>query len=98
MNTDAKIAWKDYLILSTETFIAFYLASFSLAMYYLKRPLNWIPLGILLLALYLFVIIVCIKRLLSKLPMAGIMILAPTAPLFALLLIISLIPVLQALR
>ncbi|GEM_PF-2798837 len=79
-------SWKSYVITIIESLMAFFVASFSLITYYFHRGENWLPLGILLLALYLFVIVACIKRLIEKLSMAALMLLAPIGPLLMLIL------------
>jgi hypothetical protein len=92
------INWKLYLTVTAESLIAFYLATFSLAMYFVHRPVNWLVTGIFLIVLYLFVIIVCAKHVFEKLPLSAVMLIIPIAPLFALIIVISLIPIIQFLH
>ncbi|TAK78721.1 MAG: hypothetical protein EPO11_00995 [Gammaproteobacteria bacterium] len=79
-------SWRSYLITIIESLSAFFIASFALTMYYFHRGEGWIPMGLVLLALYLFVIIACIKRLIEKLSMAALMLFAPIGPLAMLIL------------
>lgn len=89
------VPWKLFLITTTESLLAFYLATFCMAMFFFHRGAGWQLLGALMLALYLFVIFVCGKRVLEKLSMATVMLIIPIAPLLALFIALSLIPVLQ---
>jgi len=95
METRSLLPWKVFLINTTESLLAFYLASFSIGMYFLHRPANWALTGILLGLLYLFVIFVCAKRVLQQLSLATVMLIIPIAPLIALIIIVTLIPVLE---
>ncbi|HEX4044413.1 MAG TPA: hypothetical protein VHZ76_01940 [Gammaproteobacteria bacterium] len=97
-NTENSVAWKPFLTILFESLLAFYLATFCLAMYFLYRPAHWLTLGIVMVLLYLFVIVFCAKRVFKKLPVAAIMLAIPIAPLLALFIIVSLIPVLQWLK
>lgn len=89
------VPWKKYIILTVESLLAFYLATFSFALFFKHHGPNWIPLAVLLGFLYLFVIFACAKRLFQQLPIATIMLIIPIAPFIALSTVISLIPVLQ---
>lgn len=90
-----QVPWKLFLITTTESLLAFYLATFCLAMFLFHRSVNWIIPGIIMIALYLFVVFVCAKRVLSKLSMATVMLIIPIAPLLALFIVLSLIPILE---
>lgn len=89
------LPWKRYLIITTESLLAFYVATFCIAMYFTHRGTEWIVQGILLAILYVFVIFACATRVVKKLPVAALMLIIPIAPLIALIIIISLIPILQ---
>lgn len=89
------LPWKRYLIITTESLLAFYIATFCLAMYFTHRGTGWIFQGILLAILYAFVIFACATRVIQKLPVAALMLIIPIAPLIALIIIISLIPIMQ---
>jgi hypothetical protein len=91
------VPWKLYLTTTAESIIAFYLATFSLAMFYIHRGDNWVPFAVILGALYLFIIFVCAKRVIEKLPISAVMLIIPIAPLIVIIMVISLIPVLQVL-
>jgi hypothetical protein len=90
------IPWKKYIILTAESFIAFYLASFCLAMFFVHRGPSYILPATLLIFLYLFTIFVCLKRILQNVPVPGLMLAIPIIPLIALFVVISLIPIIQA--
>ena len=89
------IPWKHYIVIALESLLAFYLATFSFALFFKYKGTDWVATAILLGFLYLFVIITCARRLFTQLPLATMMLLIPIAPFIALALIISLIPVLQ---
>ncbi len=95
LNETAIVPWKIYLTITAETIIAFYLATFSLAMYITHRSPDWVLTIIILGLLYIFIIGACIKRLLEKLSIAALMLIIPIAPLLALGVVVSLIPLLQ---
>lgn len=90
-----QVPWKLFLITTFESMLAFYIATFCMAMFFFHRSVNWLFPGIVMIALYLFVIFVCGKRVISKLSMATVMLIIPIAPLLALFMVLSLIPVLQ---
>lgn len=94
-NNHSLVPWKIYLLSTAESLLAFYLATFSIGMYFLHRPANWLWTGIFLGLLYAFVIFVCAKRVLQTLPIAAVMLIIPLAPLIALIIIVTLIPVLE---
>jgi hypothetical protein len=94
-HTPSLLPWKLYLTITAETLLAFYLTTFCLALFFTHHGLDWIFSSILLVLLYLFVIIVCAKRVISSLPLQAIMLIIPIAPLLALITVVSLIPVLQ---
>jgi hypothetical protein len=89
------VPWKLYMVTTAETLLTFYIATFCIAMYFTHRGAQSLVPGILIVMLYVFVIFACAKRVQEKLPMAGIMLIIPIAPLLALIIVISLIPVLQ---
>ena len=91
------VPWKIYLTTTLETLLAFYVATFSLAMFFIHRGNSWLSQGLLLILLYLFVIFACGKRVIEKLPISAVMLIIPIAPLLALIIVISLIPILQVL-
>lgn len=90
-----RLPWKVYLLSTAESLLAFYLATFSVGMYFLHRPPNWALTGTILGLLYAFVIFVCAKRVMQKLSIAALMLIIPLAPLVALIIIVTLIPVLE---
>ncbi|VVC76439.1 hypothetical protein AQUSIP_17520 [Aquicella siphonis] len=89
------VPWKLYLTITAESLLAFYIATFCIAVYYTHRGSGWIFQGVILGILYLFVLFVCARRVIQSLPLAALMLIIPLAPLIALTIVISLIPVLQ---
>lgn len=89
------VPWKPYLTITAESLLAFYLATFCMAVFFTHRGSQWLLQGIVLGILYLFVIFVCAKRVYQNLPLQALMLIIPLAPLIALFIVISLIPVLQ---
>lgn len=89
------VPWRPYLIVTIETFAAFYLATLAMAVYFTHGGLNWAMASGLMVMLYVFVISVCITLLLKKLSSAALMLVIPIAPLLALGTVVSLIPVLE---
>ena len=99
INATNIIPWKRYTITLAEVWIAFCIATFAMGMFFshfYAGTLN-IFLGILLGILYLFVISLCVKRLIERLSIAALMLLVPIAPLAVLLLVVSLLPIIQKL-
>lgn len=94
-NNNGFIPWKSYLITASETILSFYVATFCLALFFVHRGQSgWVSIALMGL-LYVFVIILCAKLLINRLSIAALMLIIPVAPLLALIIVISLIPVLQ---
>lgn len=91
------VPWKNYLKITAESVIAFYIATFCVGMYFTHRGTDWYFFGAVLAILYLFVIVVCAKRILEKLSMPALMIVIPICPLIALIVAVTLIPVIEML-
>lgn len=87
--------WRTYMVLIAESVIAFYLASFCIAMYFSHRGTDWLIPAIFMIVFYLFVIFVCARRVSQKLPLATLMLMIPITPLVALIIIVSMIPIIQ---
>jgi membrane-associated HD superfamily phosphohydrolase len=94
---ESNVPWKAYLTITVESLLSFYLATFSLAMYLKHRGENWIVGGVFLIILYLFVIFACGKRVIDKVSLAALMLIIPIAPLIALIMVVTLIPILEKL-
>lgn len=97
LNKDLSVpsSWKSYLFDALKFLTIFYISTFCLAVFYIHRGQNWIVPGVFLGILYSFIIIVSVKQLIKKLPMAAIILAAPTIPLFMLITVITMIPVLK---
>ena len=89
------VEWKPFVITTIESLIAFYIATFCIAMFFIHHGSAWMSLAIILGLLYLFVIFMCGKRVLEKMSMATVFLIIPIAPLIALIIVVSLIPLLQ---
>lgn len=101
-NQDVSITlpWKRYTVTILEVWIAFCIETFCMGVYFthLENHLSVIIGAVFMVIAYLFVIVVCIKRLIDNLPIAALMLLVPIAPLAVLLLVVSLLPIIQQLR
>lgn len=103
MTTQARgdiIPWKRYSVTLAEVWITFCIATFSLLLFmsHLNSEPQVIAQAVLIGILYLFVVVVCIKRMINRLSIAALMLMVPIAPLAVLLLVISLLPIIQQLQ
>jgi hypothetical protein len=89
--------WKHYLVITTQSIVAIYLASFCLGIFFVHRGDHWAIPAVILGVLYAFVLVVSVQRIVKELPMAALMIAAPTVPLIILLLLVTMLPILQML-
>ena len=94
----APVTWRSYLLDGVIFLFIFYITTLCVAVFFIHRGQNWIIPGVFLGILYLFVIIASLRKIIKKLPMAAIILAAPTIPLFMLILVVSMIPLLQILR
>ena len=94
------LSWKRYVFAMLEVWIAFCIATLCMGIYFshLENHVLVIIGAISMAIAYLFIIIVCVKRLIEKLPIAALMLLVPIAPLAILILVVSLLPIIQKLR
>lgn len=90
-------SWKNYLLDGVKFLLIFYVSTLCLTVFFIHRGKNWILPGFFMGILYLFVITVSLRQIIKKLPMAAILLAAPTIPLFMLILVVSMIPLLQIL-
>ena len=95
LENSQRLPWKLYIIITLQTLVAFYLATFSIAMFFIRGGHEWLISSIAIIILYLFVIFACAKIILNKLSIAAIMLIIPIAPLLALVIVVTLIPVLE---
>lgn len=89
------LPWKLYIKTTVESLVAFFIATFCLAMFFVHHGQNWAIPAIILGVLYIFVIFALIKRIVEKFSLAALMLIVPIAPLIALIMVVSLIPILQ---
>lgn len=94
-NATSLLPWKSYLLITLESLITFYIATFCMAMFFTHHGENWIIPGVILGLLYAFVIFACAKRVIQGLPLPALMLVIPIAPLIAIIIVISLIPILE---
>lgn len=89
------ISWRLYLTVTAETLLAFYIAIFSLIMTLTHRSGRFGLVDVIMIILFVAVIVMCALRIVSKLPLQALMIIIPVAPFLALVILLSLIPILQ---
>lgn len=92
------IPWRQYTRLLLGVWLAICIATFSIGMYFAHYAGSSVIVSGVLIALYLAVIILCIRRLIQVLSVAALMLLVPIAPLALLLLVVTLLPIIQYLR
>ena len=98
MTTNSTIPWKKYIYAVSETSLTFLLASFCLGMYFTHQGYTSIPMSVILVALYLFVVAVSIQRMVKTFSIAAVMLMIPIAPLLVLIVAVALIHLLQWFR
>jgi hypothetical protein len=86
---------KLYLGTLVECLVAFFAATFCVALFFSHLGGHWVIPGVILLALYVFVLGICIRMIVKRLSVAAMMLITPIVPLVALLLIVMLISLLQ---
>lgn len=87
--------WKNYLFICLKFLGIFYLSSFCLALFFLhKAPHEWL-LSILMGLLYLFILIISLRKMIKQLPMAALVLASPLIPLFMLIIVVTMVPILQ---
>jgi len=96
-NKNTIAPWKLYLTAIAEVFICFYLATFSLGIYFTHSNKNWL-MSTVMCILYLSSLIICIKRVFDKFSLAALMLIIPIAPLMILIVVVTMIPLLQMLQ
>ncbi len=89
------VPWKHYIKITVESLLAFYVATFCVGMFFMHGGRHHYLLATLLIILYLFVIVICSKRVLEKLSLPALMLVIPIAPLIALIIVVTLIPILE---
>lgn len=90
--------WRLYIITTLEAILAYFLATFSLGLYFSHLSDAWIITSIIMGILYVFVMILLLKRVIQKVSLAAFMLIIPIAPLLALITVLVLIPLLQLLH
>lgn len=92
------LPWKEYTVIILGIWIAFSLATFSMAVYFTHLEGSILLVDVALIAIYIVVIVLCIRRLIQTLSIAALFLLVPIAPLSVLLLVLALLPIVQMLR
>ena len=90
--------WKYYTKATIESLVAFYLATFSLAVFFTHQGVDFILLAVLQVVLYLFIVGVIVRRVIQKFPVQALMLMVPMVPLIVLIIVITMIPVLERLQ
>jgi hypothetical protein len=93
------LPWTHHLKLIVEFIVTFSLASFCVAIFFTHLGFggDWLLPGILMIGLYLFVIGVCMYKLIRYLPIALLMLMIPLIPLLPMILVLVFIPLIQKL-
>lgn len=92
------LPWKKYTIAVAEAVLAFYIATFSIVFFFLHRGPNWALAGIMMAACYALVIFICAKRIVQTFSISALMLITPIAPLLALIIVVTMIPILDKLH
>lgn len=94
-NTELTLYWKKYLRIGLETMLAFYIATFCIGYVLITPNEHWVIFATTMAILYLITIIICIRRLIIHFPLAAMMLIIPIAPLFVLITVVTVMPLLQ---
>lgn len=87
--------WKNYLFICLKFLGVFYVSSFCLALFIMHKVAHKWGLSIFMILLYIFILIVSLRKMIKKLPMAALVLASPLIPLFMLIIIVTMIPILQ---
>lgn len=90
------LTWKKYLLAGLQFLVIFYVATFCLGMLFLHRGANWQLPGVVIGILYVLLVVFSAVRMVRKFSMAAVMVASPTIPLCMLVIVVSLLPTLQA--
>jgi len=93
-DVSAPETWKSYLLTAIKFLIIFYVSTLCLALFFIHRGPNWIVTGVFLSLVYLFILVTSFRQVIKKLPMAAIMLAAPTIPLCMVIIFLSLLALL----
>lgn len=86
-----------YLLTSIECISAFLAGTFIVAMFFSHLTPGWLIPGVILVALYIFVLFTCVRLMFKHFSIAVLMLLTPIVPLVALFFVIMLLPLLAKL-
>lgn len=89
------VPWHAYLPVVIQSIAAFYIATLCIGIYFTHQGGHFLLMSIVFVLLYLLVILICIKRLISKLSVAALMLAIPIAPLLVLIMVVTMIPILE---
>lgn len=89
------VPWRSFLNVTAKTLIAFYIATFSTAVYFIFHGMTWKAMSILVILLYLFVIFACGRLIIKKFSLPALMLLVPIAPLVVLIIVVTMLPILE---
>ncbi len=95
MKPHHSVPWKLYLTTTFETIISFYIATLCGAIFLTHGGTYSLFQTIIMVILYLTVLICCITRIIQRFSMAALMIVIPIAPFLALVMVVSLIPLME---
>jgi hypothetical protein len=87
--------WKAYAKVTFESVASFYIASFCMAVFFVRQGSDSILLSIFMVALYLFIVGATVRRIVQKFAIAALMLIVPIAPLLVLIIFVTMIPILE---
>jgi hypothetical protein len=92
--------WNHYLFIALKFILTFTIFSLLMEEYvfFIHHDQAWVMLDFLLIAFYVLIIVIALIQMVKQLPMAAVMLAAPTIPLLMLLLILLGLPFLHFLH
>jgi hypothetical protein len=88
-------SWKHYLIIGLKFLGVFYISSFCLALFFMHKMVHEWGLSIFMISLYLFILVISLRKMIKQLPMAVLVLASPLIPLFMLIILVTMIPILE---
>jgi hypothetical protein len=90
--------WKYYSKLILESIVGFYIATFCIAVFFLRHGSHDVPLAILQVTLYLIIVGCIATRIIKRFPPPALMLTVPIAPLLILIIVVTMLPLLERLQ
>lgn len=92
------LPWRLYTTVAIQSLILFYVATFLVALYFSSNGLASITKTVLTIACYLTIIGLILRKVVKKFSIAALMLIVPTAPLIAMIFLLTMLPILEWLR